>query len=240
MITRKRGFFIMETSGISKARYWVGVLYPENMIEDWQDKIDDLVQVPYAYCIHFADIDTVSEHRKDHVHLILAFNNTTTYNHVFKIFNLLSAHGKKAINKCEAVISIRQKYEYLIHNTAKCKKEGKYLYPAEARITGNNFDIGLFEQLSQAEKNKMCKELADVIIEKEFTNFTDFYIHVMLNFPDEYFDILKSNNGFLERLTKGNYQRKSEQEKNQEREFSKAVTNLEEIILRLQKNKDEE
>ena len=34
-----------------KSKYWVGVLYPENMIEDWEDVIAEKVQLPFAYCV---------------------------------------------------------------------------------------------------------------------------------------------------------------------------------------------
>ena len=89
---------------IDKARFWTGVLYPENMREDWKEVIGDTLQYPYAYCQHSQDKDSKSEHRKDHVHLIVAFPNTTTYKHALNVMDLLSAEGKKAINKCEAVV----------------------------------------------------------------------------------------------------------------------------------------
>ena len=193
---------------ISKTRFWVGVLYPENMRPDWQDTLPDIVQLPYAYCIHSADKDSKSEYRKDHVHLILAFPNTTTYNHALQVFGLLSADGKKAINKCEAVINIRHAYDYLIHDTEGCRKLGKELYDKTARITGNNFDIGAYEQLGAAEKNSICKELCNLIITEGFMNFADFYMYVISNFEDSnYFEVLKTYSGLFERLTRANYQK---------------------------------
>ena len=104
----------MTNPTINKARYWVAVLYLENMVEGWRDKIDDVVEVPYAYCVHDMCRDLKSEHRKDHVHIILAFPNTTTYKHAMAVFDLLSAPGRKALNTCKAVINIRSKYDYLI------------------------------------------------------------------------------------------------------------------------------
>lgn len=191
----------------SKARYWVGVLYVENMIDDWEDKISEIVQVPFAYCIHNADVDSMSEHRKDHIHLILVFSNTTTYKHALSVFDLLSATGKRCCNTCERIISIRNKYEYLIHNTETCKKKGKHLYKPSERITGNGFDIGLYEQLSLSDKDRMCRELADYIVKNGFCNFIDFYASVMNDFDESYFEIIKSYSGFFERLTKGNFQK---------------------------------
>lgn len=193
-------------NNINKARYWVGVLYLENMVDNWQDEIGDLLQLPYAYCIHNLDTDSESEHRKDHAHIIIVFPNTTTYNNAMNVFNLLSATGKKALNTCQAIVSIRQMYEYLIHNTDGCRKKNKHLYNASDRITGNNFDIGSYEQVSISEKNDMCKELCDLIIDMQFCNFSDFYLYAMQKYDDtNYFEVLKTYSGLLERLTRGNY-----------------------------------
>ena len=193
---------------LTKARFWVGVLYIENMKSTWQEDIGDIVQVPYAYCIHNRDKDSKSEHRKDHVHVILSFPNTTTYNHALSIFMLLSDTDKIAINTCQAVIHIRNMYDYLIHDTDSCRKKGKELYKPSERITGNNFDIGSFEQLSLADKNAICKELCSLAIEHNFITFGDFYIYVVNNYEDSnYFDILKTYSGLFERLTKSNYQK---------------------------------
>ena len=162
-------------SRINKARYWWAVLYPENMVNDWQNRIDDLVQVPYAYCVHDLDTDSKSEHRKDHVHLMLTFPNTTTYNHAMEIFKQL---GEKAVNTCEAVVNVRHCYDYLIHNTDSSRKAGKYQYSPEDRITGNNFDIGSYEQLGTQEKREIFIELCDYVIENEITEVATLFEHV--------------------------------------------------------------
>lgn len=196
---------------INKARFWWAVLYPENMRPDWKDKLGDIVQHPYAYCVHSKDKDSQSEHRKDHVHLILAFPNTTTYKHAMNVFDLLSEEDKKAVNKCEAVINIRNTYNYLIHDTDTCRKAKKELYDAEDRITGNNFDIGAYEQLGVAERNEICRELASIIVSNGFTNFTDFYAFVMAQYEDtHYFDIVMTHTNFFSCLCKGNFHKRQE------------------------------
>lgn len=193
---------------IQKARYWWGVLYPENMVDQWQDQIGDILQVPYCYCMHDHDTDQKSEHRKDHIHLILAFPNTTTYKHAYSIFSLLSADGKSAINKCEAVIGIRRCYDYLIHDTDECRKKEKTLYPAAVRISGNNFDIGAYEQLGIAEKDEICKQIAQDIRTYCISNFLDLYEYVVDTYDDtNYFELLRTYSSFFERLTRGNFQR---------------------------------
>ena len=193
---------------IDKARFWTGVLYPENMREDWQESIGDILQYPYAYCVHNRDLDGKNEHRKDHLHLIIAFPNTTTYNHALNVMDLLSVDGKSAINTCEAVIGIRNVYDYLIHDTDDCRKKGKVLYDSLERITGNNFDIGSYEQLDAAEKNEIFIQLSEAIRENDITNYMDFYAFVVDTYDEmKYIEVLRTHSGHFERLTTGNYHR---------------------------------
>lgn len=193
-----------------KAKYWVGVCYPENMVDDWKDVIGEKLEVSYCYCVH--DKDHLSEYnknqgieeeeRKTHVHIIMAFNNTTTYNHALNTLMTLSKEGCKCVNKVEMVRNIRHKYEYLIHNTEDSRKKKKYLYSPTERITGNNFDIGAFEQISTTDKNKMAMEICDLIKDKKITNFMDLY-EIVSPMGLEYFEILKSYSGLFDRMCKG-------------------------------------
>lgn len=187
-----------------KARYWVGILYPENMIEDWEDSIGHIVQVPYAYCIHNKDTEKDGTLRKAHVHLILAFTNTTTYNHALRIFKKL---GENSINTCQSVVGIRYMYDYLIHDSEDCRKKNKHVYDVSERITGNTFDIGAYEQVSIKDKLEMRKRLANLIIEENVTNFADFYTKVTSKYDDSYFDIMSSYSNFFNMLITGNYHR---------------------------------
>lgn len=210
---------------VQKAKYWTAVLYPESMIDDWENKISDLLQIPFEYCIHDKDnlgkvIKTVKnkynkqitydasdfaidkhEHRKVHVHLVICFPNTTTYKHALFVFQRLQEN----CIYCEQVLNIRYLHEYLIHNTEKAKKDGKYQYSTKERISGNNFDIGAFEQISINDKRAMCKDLCDFVVDNCITNFTDFYVSAFEKFGNEYFEVLCSYSGLIERLCKGNY-----------------------------------
>ena len=44
-----------------KVRYWWGILYPENMIENWKDQIEDVLQLPFCYCVHDKDLTLTFE-----------------------------------------------------------------------------------------------------------------------------------------------------------------------------------
>lgn len=190
-----------------KAKYWVAVLYPESMIEEWQDKIADIVQVPFAYCIHNKDIDSKTEQRKKHIHLILAFTNTTTYKHALSIFQLL----QPSCTYCEKVIAIRYMYEYLIHNTESCKKSGKHLYNVSERITGNSFDIGSYEQRSLEEKREDAKSLKRYIMKHQIDNVyeLDLWLNSDSDIDDDlrerYEDVILGYSGYIGNACKGVY-----------------------------------
>lgn len=105
---------------VQKSKYWTAVLYPESMINNWQDKIYDILQVPFCYCIHDKDtLNDSEEERKVHVHVVIAFNNTTTYKHALSVFQRL----QESCSYCEQVLNIRYMYDYLIHNTDSCRKQ---------------------------------------------------------------------------------------------------------------------
>lgn len=186
-------------------------MYNENMLDNWQDEIASKVQIPYVYCVHDKCFEKDGKTpRKTHTHIILCFSNTTTYSHALQVFKRLEKNGCSAIpnDHIESIVGIRHMYDYLIHDTEDCKKKNKHLYDASERIAGNNFDIGSYEQLSTKEKLDMRKELCNLIIEDDITNFSDFYKAVVSNFDDEYFEILSTYSGLFERLTKGNFQRR--------------------------------
>lgn len=199
-----------KSSEVIKAKYWEALMYPENMLDDWQDQIAVLLQKPVAYCIHNADLtNKKGEDRKEHVHIIVAYGNTTTENNALRLFKRLEKEGKHAIpnDKIQQCIDIRRCYDYLIHDTDDCRKKGKHIYDPKERICLNGFDIGNFEQISEHDKDDMAKELCDVIIDNMFTNFSDFYMYVISNYDSKYFNIIKAYSGLFERITKGNYQK---------------------------------
>lgn len=215
-----------ENSSItSKARFWVGILWVDSLDPDWISKIDQRIQNPYCYAIHDKDVDNNGNPRKPHVHLIIAFPNTTTYKHALSIFQSFTRkvewadydtyyEAREAItdkkevlccNTCFRVLNVRYMYEYLIHNTDDARKKNKYQYDSSDRIEGLGFDIGLFEQISLADKRNMVFELSKFILDNHITNYADFYIEVCRSFDMSYTDVIYGYSGHFERLCKGNF-----------------------------------
>lgn len=198
-------------SGYGKNRQWVGVLFNENMLEGWQEEIENLVQLPFAYCVHDKGLQLEDgEHRKVHTHLILVWPAPTTYKHACEVFDRLSASGRRCFAAIEPVYNAGRMYDYLIHNTEDCAKKGKYAFSPSERITGNNYDIGSYVQVSQTDKNEMFDKLTDLILCKQISNYADFILESRFEYPEEKEisrDVIRSYSGYFERLIKGVYLR---------------------------------
>ena len=192
-----------------KNRYWTAICYPENMVSDWEEYVEELLQVPFAYCIHDKGLELeTGEERKVHVHVILVFQAPTTQKHAYEIFHNLSAPGKKCLPSCKPVYNMERMYRYLIHDTEDARKKGKYLFPKEERKTGNCFDIGAYIQVSKEEKDQAFDNLTALILTNRITNFADFVARSLDVFSDEhdlYRDVIRGWSGYFERLIKGQY-----------------------------------
>lgn len=218
------------------AKYWVGICWVSSMIDNWKDKLEDIVELPFCYCLHDKDKaedfeDHAGDPRHEHIHLILCWPNTTTYKNALRAFNDLSKPGKQCCNKCERIKSMRKKYEYLIHNTKKAKEQGKHQYDPSERIEGNNFDIGLFEQHSQEEKSIIRKELALFIVDNRLQSYTRFYMAVLAMKDDFKEEVASSYVSFFSGLCRGyreeykDMEEKAKAAKNA-KEADKALTDL--------------
>lgn len=194
---------LQNPSVTSKSRYWVGVLWLKNLRSDWIDQLDSFIQNPYEYCIHDKDVDSEGLPREPHVHLMIAFPNTTTYKHALSIFQSFSSSSGKCCNTCFRVLNVRFMHNYLIHDTENARS--KHQYDPSERVSGLDFDIGFLEQLSSIDKRNMLIELSKHIVDNRITNYLDFFTSVLENFDMSYVDLLYSYSGHFERLCKGCY-----------------------------------
>lgn len=191
------------------AKYWEAILYTDNMLPQWKEIIDDIIQVPFAYCVHDKDPHIVKDSgdviKKIHVHLFIAYNNVTTLNQILKLCNKLSLPGKKCCSVAEEVVSPLHAYDYLIHATKKAQEQGKYLYPENERILGNNFDIHFIANEDEHEKCIKVQQLTELIIQNKITNYVDFVNAVFNSYDDSYFHLQEIKCNYFEKLIKGNY-----------------------------------
>lgn len=206
---------------IEKAKIWLGVTYPENMRDGWQDDVSDILQgIPFAYCVHDKDkrgheaksdeeeaYQSMLEDRKVHVHWILYLkdvkNGTTTRKHATEILNLISKPGRTCCPGTEACLNIEHAYDYLIHDTENARKKDKHQYSPGERITGNGFDIERYIVLSEERKLLMSQEICDYIVDYRIKDMSRLYHDLRKYFSEDYYQVFKANNAMYDRLCRG-------------------------------------
>lgn len=205
-----------------KHNQWELILYPENMRDDWEEVLEDYIPYPYAYCIHDKDTDDADEGRKTHVHMLIvsgSSRNRTTLKHAQAVGNRLAKENRICCPRVAPVYSnMRRAYEYLIHNTDKAREQGKYQYSPDERKTGNGFDIGMYETISDLDRLLMVEELCDMCIELRIRDMASLYNKVKYEYPHSYMIVLKGNYGFIDRIVRGVYHQEEERRKKEKEE----------------------
>lgn len=190
-----------------KAKFWVGILWVKSMVPDWKERLDLVLQMPYCYCLHDKDLTYHGDLKDPHVHVMVAYANTTTEKHIISVFNELSAHGAQACNKVFRVKGVEYMYNYLIHDTESAKKQGKHLYLSSERIEGLGWDTSLFNQMQQTDRLACICEIANEIKVANIQTYVDLDEHVMKTFDLSYYEILISYSSHFYRLVQGQWQK---------------------------------
>lgn len=214
-------------------RYWQGIFYPENMIPTWRDAIGSMCSLPLEAILHDKDLNKDGTRRKEHIHVIIAWNNTTGALSAFKTFsNLgmsLSANGVNtfALNTLEAVQNIGNAHNYMRHATDDAQKKCKHLYAEEELLSFNNFDIGLFEQLGVVEEEQIKTQIEAMILEGRIKNYLKLKLMVRQLKDTRYIKVLEKNIYEFSTLTRSMWQWEEEYRKEYgqgyEKEFEKEL-----------------
>jgi hypothetical protein len=191
-----------ETTNKQKARGWTAVLYPSSMPPDWEDLIEETLQLPGFYAIHNKDFSKeTGELLEKHVHVYDFFPGPTTYNQALKHFQRL----QPSCTYCQAIISAKYAWEYSIHNTEAARKQLKHQYDPSERHTFNGFNIEDYAVASPAEKSAAAKQLADLIQARKIANFMEFYNIAISTYPETAWDAIKANSGLYDRMCRANF-----------------------------------
>lgn len=188
-----------------KSRYWSCVMYNENMIDNWEEKAEEILQLPVSYCVHDEDKNEDGTPKKTHTHFLMAYTNTTTKNCVKGLFDKLQAEGKNAYTPQGVTVcrNVRNEYDYQLHDTAAAKKKGKHLYKFEKRILLNNFNIDDYYSLSCGNERRIKLAILELIVEQNIENLVDLYKYICSSCDDSYLDVFCSYSGLFERMIKG-------------------------------------
>ena len=146
-----------------KARYWATVGYPESLPDNWIEKLRETGLATAISPLHNKDVNPTGEIKKEHYHVIFAYEGPTTYNNVK---NLCVEFNMTIPIKLE---SIRGMYRYHLH----LDNPEKYQYDDRDRILLNGFDSNAVNELTKTEVNKLVREILTFVIDNDIIEYSD-------------------------------------------------------------------
>lgn len=167
----------------TKKRNWAMVLYPESAPADWVEQL----QLTGLQCaispLHDRDVDPTGTPKKAHYHVILVYGNTTTYANVKRLTDSLNQPIPQPLEQ------IRGYYRYLTHKDNPDKAQYD-----EADIRAlNGFNITDFVEMTKSEVLDQIKQLQQLIIDLDMTEYAQFLDYVMYNCDDNAYDVACHN-----------------------------------------------
>ena len=172
-----------------KKRYWALVCYPESLPNNWLEILQNTGLEIAISPLHDKDINPDNTTKKPHYHLILCYNNPTTYNNVkTNICDVLHCPIPQPLE------SVKGYYRYLIHKD----NPEKYQYNESEIKTLNGFDSSNFFDMTNNEISSILNLLTDFIEEQGISEYRDLICMIKQNDKlREYMPIAQKQTIFL-------------------------------------------
>lgn len=169
-----------------KSRYWSFIVYPESVIENWEE---ELIQMGCCFAVsplHDKDINATGEEKKAHYHVLIQFDGPTTYNNVNEnICNKIGATIPKN------VLSLRGYYRYLCH----LDNPEKYQYDVKDIKEYGGFHLELTTTEITNIKAIIIEDIKKHNI-KEYNDLCDYYKDMG---DMDFFEIVSNHTYFFDR-----------------------------------------
>lgn len=157
-----------------KKRAWALVCYPDSLPDDWIDFLSKTGLEIAISPLHDKDINPDNTPKKPHYHVILVYQNPTTYKNVKEnVCDYLNCPIPQPLE------SVKGYYRYLTHRD----NPEKYQYNESEITTLNGFDINDMVNMTMNELCAYLNKITDFIEELQITEYRD--LIVLLKKDDE-------------------------------------------------------
>lgn len=167
-----------------KNRYWATIAYPESVRSNFKEILQKTGLKCVISPLHDKDINEQdNEQKKPHWHILLLWDNPTTFNSAKNICDQIGAVTPQPIN------SFKGAYRYLTHKDNPEKAQ----YDEKDIISLNGFDINDYVEMSRSELLKLKVEVLNFIRSNEIYHYSDLIDKLEINGNLELFDCAISN-----------------------------------------------
>lgn len=187
-----------------KKRNWAFVLYPESAPENWIEILQQSGIQGAISPLHDKDINPDGEPKKSHYHIIITYNNSTTYSAVKAFTDSLNCPIPQPLEQ------VRGYYRYLTHKD----NPEKWQYNEEDIKTINGFDILEYVELTTTEINKIKVEIQKMIRDNEITEYSDLMDLLLDSDLKNYWDVASNHTFFFDKYISSVRNKKKKRELN--------------------------
>lgn len=172
----------------TKARGWVGILYPDSAPEDWKERIENTHIPALVSPLHDKDKNPDGTLKKPHWHVFLIWESgPTTERNAQRVLTEIGC-----IELVQPVESVPGMTRYLIH--ADNPEKAQYSASDVMTFNGANYTEA---SSSVVTDTKILREIVAFICEKKIRYFSELVKYCEENGEDEWFYIISSKKCFF-------------------------------------------
>lgn len=201
-------------------RNWSFLVYPESVVPEWREILDDLHTSWFESPLHDSDLNPTGEVKKPHIHIILAFENHKSYSQICDITSSINATLPQICH------NIRGYVRYFCH----LDNPEKHQYNISDIICHSGGDLSEYLKPSSSTRYKYIKDMIEFINDYNITEFNDFMLIAMQSHYEDWFPLLCDNSTVVIREVIKS-KRHSYANKHQRLSFDKSTGEIIEEIL---------
>lgn len=175
-----------DSQGKARTRNWTFVIYPESVVSNWRDVLDDehiqWVESP----VHDKDTNSEGEIKKPHIHILLMYDGVKSYNQILEITQKINASAPQKCGSAKGLV------RYMIH----MDNPEKYQYSRADIIGHGGVDILDMLKPTSGSRYEMFKEMTEFILDNDIREYEELWIYAMQNRYDDWFQLLADNGTF--------------------------------------------
>ncbi len=163
-----------------KTRNWTFIIYPESAPANWKELLSTSGLAYAISPLHDKDTNDDGTPKKPHYHIVVVYDNTTTYKNVE---DFTKQFNGTIPQRCK---SLKGSLRYFTHKD----NPEKYQYTEEGIITSRIDYKSLVQSLTASDRHTIIKEMIKYIKDNQVTEFIDFADYCMEERFDDWFSVL--------------------------------------------------
>lgn len=192
--TYKRGNYNMsksseqgKTKGAGRTRNWTFIVYPDSVVENWRDILDE-EYVPWVESpLHDKDLNADGTLKKAHIHVLMLYESVKTNEQIEKLTEAINATKPQKCNGVKGLV------RYMIH----LDNPEKYQYDKVDIISHRGADIIDLMRPTASDRYALIKEMLQFIDDNELKEFKYLMDYAMRNRFDDWFPLLCDNSAYV-------------------------------------------